>query len=375
MSVKKKKTVTRRNRSSKSDRSDYSYIKSDSPSYESDMYREVMKLHDSDDQKFLKEATLAYAKSRGVDIKFVKHAKDDYLSIIGKYAAIINGGGELTEKYKRSIDNAIDDLVAQGRLSKEEYTEETTEQPTGVVVTIQDRIREQVHAVTCHFDYWYDEICRGKPKKKDAPDPLSMMQAADFKAVHAAQTRKIYENDIAEIHAAINKEDEQLVEGYGAFTKTQLKNMLDFLESIVSACNMISQAKKAQRKVRKAPSIEKRVNKLKYLKKDSEYGLASVDPVSIIGAQTLWVFNVRQRKIGKYVAKDVSGLNVKGTSIVGFDEAGSVQKTLRKPKDQLSEFMSAGKVQLRKFLGGITTVETKLNGRINDAVVLLKVCK
>lgn len=372
---KKKKASPRRNRANPDNKHDYSYIKVDSSSHINDMYREVMKLHDADDQKFLKSAALSYAKSRGVDTKHISHAKDDYLCILGKYAAIINGGGELTEKYKKSIDDAIDELVSQAKSHKKSSKKVTEEVPEKVVVSIQDRIREQVYEVTCHFDYWYDKLARGNAKKKDAPNPLTMMQTADFKAPHAAQAKKIYENDIEEIKSAINKKDDQLVEGYGCFTKTQLKNMLEFLESIVSAANMISQAKKAQRKVRKPPSIEKRVSKLKYMKTDSEYGLASVDPVTIIGAQALWVFNVRQRKIGKYVAKDVSGLNIKGTSIIGFDEKASIQKTLRKPKEQLPEFMSAGKVQLRKFLDNINTVKTNLNGRVNDSVVLLKVVK
>ena len=51
----------------------------------------------------------------------------------------------------------------------------------------------------------------------------------------------------------------------------------------------------------------------------------------------------------------------------------SVQKTLRKPADQLKEFKSAGKVALRKFLDDINAVDTKLNGRINEEIMLLKV--
>lgn len=376
MPAKKKKKVTRKTRINKNAKQDYSFIRSDSPTHETDMYREVMRLHDLDDVKFLKNATITYAKNNGIDTKLIKKAKDTKLAIIGKYVAIVNGGGELTEKHQQSVDRAINQIIETAKNEKNQKQEEqTSEESPKNVVSIQDRIRDQVHEVTANFDYWYDEIARGKPKKKDAPDPLAMMQTADFKAVHASQVRKIYEGDIEEIKLAIAKKDQQLVEGYGAFTKTQLKNMLEFLESIVSAANMISQAKKAQRKVRKPPSVEKQVSKMKYLKSDTEYGLASVDPVSIIGAQALWVFNVRQRKIGKYVAKDVSGLGVKGTSIIDFDETMSVQKTLRKPKDQLPEFMSAGKVKLRKFLDEINTVETKLNGRINDAVVLLKVVK
>ena len=57
----------------------------------------------------------------------------------------------------------------------------------------------------------------------------------------------------------------------------------------------------------------------------------------------------------------------------GFSEMKSVQKTLRKPVDQLKEFKAAGKVALRKFLEDINAVDTKMNGRINEEIMLLKV--
>ena len=52
------------------------------------------------------------------------------------------------------------------------------------------------------------------------------------------------------------------------------------------------------------------------------------------------MFNIKTRKIGKYVATNIdpkgmqrqgSGLSVKGTSIIGYNETESIQKTLRKP--------------------------------------------
>jgi hypothetical protein len=85
------------------------------------------------------------------------------------------------------------------------------------------------------------------------------------------------------------------------------------------------------------------------------------------------VYNTKSRKLGKYVATEFAELGVKGTSIVNYDEIKSVQKTLRKPEEQLKEFKAAGKVQLRKFLDDIKAVDIKLNGRINEEVVLLKV--
>jgi hypothetical protein len=107
-----------------------------------------------------------------------------------------------------------------------------------------------------------------------------------------------------------------------------------------------------------------------------------VQPDQIIGANELWVFNIKTRKLGKYVAKNIdpkgmgrvgSGLSVKGTTIIGFNEIESVQKTLRKPADQLKEFKGAGKVKLRTFLDDIATLDTKMNGRINSDTVLVKI--
>ena len=105
-------------------------------------------------------------------------------------------------------------------------------------------------------------------------------------------------------------------------------------------------------------------------------------PDQIVKANELWVFNIKTRKIGKYIAKNIdpqgqqregTGLSVKGTTIIGFDEEKSIQKTLRKPDEQLQTFKSSGKVKLRTFLDDIKTIDTKLNGRCNPDTLLLKV--
>ena len=77
--------------------------------------------------------------------------------------------------------------------------------------------------------------------------------------------------------------------------------------------------------------------------------------------------------MGKYVAAVYQELSVKGASITGFNEDLSVQKTLRKPVDQLKEFKAANKVGLRKFLEDIKATDIKLNGRISEDTILLKV--
>ena len=115
------------------------------------------------------------------------------------------------------------------------------------------------------------------------------------------------------------------------------------------------------------------VRKVKYATEDTDLNLVSINPAEVIGAKEVWVYNKKTRKLGKYVAEAYKTLSVKGTTIINYDESKSVSKTLRKPEDQLKEFAKASKVQLRKFLEDIRATETKLNGRINEDILLLKV--
>jgi hypothetical protein len=138
---------------------------------------------------------------------------------------------------------------------------------------------------------------------------------------------------------------------------------------------MLMQEAKVNKKPRakKAVPADKIISKMKYLKTDQTTKLVSINPTDILGSKELWIYNIKTRKLGKYVAAEFNELGVKGTTIIGFDPIKSVQKTLRKPEEQLKEFKAAGKVVLRKFLEDIKAVDIKLNGRINEDTVLLKV--
>jgi hypothetical protein len=169
--------------------------------------------------------------------------------------------------------------------------------------------------------------------------------------------------------------DEQLREGYAHRSKKQIRSLIAFLQEVDSACTMLSQEAKVNRKPRakKAVPAEKIVGKMKYKKSDEALKLVSINPADILHSKELWVYNTKSRKIGKYVASEFNELGVKGTTITGFDEAKSVMKTVRKPEEKLKEFKAAGKVQLRKFLDDINATEARMNGRINEEIILLKV--
>lgn len=248
---------------------------------------------------------------------------------------------------------------------------------TGPVITIQERVRDAAMLMTEELENAY-EAFQLDPEGFDpkAFKVLNLLKGKGSKAAHARIIRDFYARDLAELEElAGGKGDDQLKEGYSHRTKKQIKAFIAFLKEIESACTMLMEEAKINRAPRKAKVVskDKLVAKLKYLKSNEPLKLVSINPADIIGAKELWTYNTKNRKLGKYVASDFHDLGVKGTSITGFDEVKSVQKTLRKPLDQLKEFKAAGKVQLRKFLEDINAVDTKMNGRINAEIMLLKV--
>jgi hypothetical protein len=170
---------------------------------------------------------------------------------------------------------------------------------------------------------------------------------------------------------------EQIKEGYSNLSKKDVTMFVKFFDTMFSDLDAYANLKKANRAVRKPKpkSADKIVSKLKFKTDDDRYKIVSIDPTTIVGASELWMFNTKNRKLGRYVAEEHARLTVKGTTVQFFDEKLSTQKTLRKPEVQLKEFGKAGKIALRTFMKDIKATETKMNGRLNEHVVLLKVSK
>lgn len=278
--------------------------------------------------------------------------------------------GRSTTKY---IKDSISRILEEGKNDVEE--EEDTSKPVIPAATIQDRLRETAGKMTEEIDYALDEFSMD-PETFDpkAIKVINLLKAKEAKAAHARIIKGFYTRTYDELQEAQQGECEQLKEAYGHLSKPQLKKLIAFYHEIISACDMLGQEAKVNRKPRakKAQPKEKIVAKLKYAKTNEQLKLVSINPAEIIGAKELWVYNTKSRKLGKYVASEYLELGVKGTSITGFNENSSVQKTLRKPEEQLKEFKAAGKVQLRKFLDDIRAVDIKLNGRINEDIILLR---
>ena len=318
-------------------------------------------------------------------IKSFKDTKDNRCSItVGAVAAnLLRGMPAVRADFNEGrntaqwLGHAIAKIVDEGKNDEVESEEGTVEVKSSVFVpSIQERTRDAAYAMTEEIEDAI-ELFQTDP---DAFDPkafklLNLLRGKQAKAAHARIIKDFYKRNYDELVEAATTKDEQLKEAYSHISKVNLKKITLFYSEVLSACDMLAQEAKVNKKPRAKKPTDKAkvVAKMKYLKQDDKLKLVSVNPQDIIGAGELWIFNTKTRKLGKYVAAEYQELGVKGTSITGFDEHKSVQKTLRKPEDQLKEFKAAGKVQLRKFLEDIKAVDIKLNGRLNEDTILLKV--
>jgi hypothetical protein len=297
------------------------------------------------------------------------------------------------EIYKEGIHKWILELAEEGAALVEEKKAEETSKKNVYVPSIQERIAEQAQEACDAIEEWLDGFVTNK-KKFDAKgfDFTSHFAKMKVSQAHARKIKGYYAGELAEAQliqklptpGEINREKDphksdmlaQLREGYSHLTKKDAATYLEALETLNGACDLVIDAAKATRKPRKKapPSKEKLIAKLKYLERDDKLQIVSVNPLELLDASEVWVYNVKTRKLGKYVADEYAKiLGVKGTTLVGYDESKSIQKTLRKPADTLKEFKKASKVKLRKFLDEIKTTDIKLNGRLNADTIILKV--
>jgi hypothetical protein len=287
--------------------------------------------------------------------------------------ADFNDGRSTAEWLSKSIAK----ILEEGKHDEVEPEEGTVEvKPAVHTPSIQERLRDVAFGMTEEIEDAI-EAFQTDPESFDpkAFKLLNLLRGRQAKAAHARIIKDLYSRNYDELVEAATTKDEQLKEAYAHLSKANLKKITLFYSEILSACDMLAQEAKINKKPRakKPTDKSKVVAKMKYLKQDDKLKLVSINPQDIIGAKELWVFNVKTRKLGKYVTTEFNDLNVKGTTVTGFDEFKSVAKTLRKPEDQLKDFKASGKVQLRKFLDDIKAVDIKLNGRINEDTILLKV--
>jgi hypothetical protein len=281
-------------------------------------------------------------------------------------------GLALTDAEVATINATIADYIAAGRSVKEvvEVAEVAVIRPN-----IQDRLREKMSEAAGELEGMYDEMIRAGGKMSADYKPISLLRSLNVAPQLIGTVKQVWERRLEELQAVAAGKDADLVEGYAHYGKLQVRNFVKFAEQVIADCGSYVQIKKSEKKPRakKAVPPEKVVARFKYAREFAELKLKSESATKLVGASEAWLYDSAKRKLIHVVADTHLGtFTVKGSAIVGFDPAATVQKTLRKPAEQIRSITGVGKPAARKAFKDIKATEVKFNGRGNDNLIILK---
>ena len=309
---------------------------------------------------------LEYMKKSGFEkaqIECVKRcSKYKIPTTIGWQSRMMMNGNQLSESSMNFFNQQLDILFAEGERVKREETEEAPK-PT---VDIQARVRDKANVIITNIEEELDLVMDGKEFsmytfcQANELNPQILNIVADY---YRPQMEEILSND------------EQVKEAYGKRQKFWSNFWNNFFTDIDRYLNNKKVVKVRKPREKKSKSAVDLVKNLKFQKEEPSLKVVSVHPTEIIGCQQLWVYNTKYRKLTQYLALGPAGIQVKGTTLTGWDVESSMSKTLRKPEQSLTELLSAGKVGVRSFMSSIKTSESKPNGRINQECILLRAIK
>lgn len=322
-----------------------------------------------------------YNESKKFTLQYLKDVKEnkDVIALIDKVpenkfqnlgfvCRMKMRGAPLTEKNLQWIDKFISSL-------KKEKTKVEEKKVVDIpVVSVQERTQEKSKEYIAEIENLLDTYITSKTTPKDT---FVFLQKLGVKNAHSTSIKKYLSKKLDEFESVLNTNDKILKEGYSNFSKKELKDMVNLIQNLIRDLDRISQVNKLNRKPRKvkAKPVEKVISKLQFKKDDDGLKITSSNPSDILGCSQLWVFNTKTRKLGVYISKDSSGLSLKGTTLLNFNEETSVQKTIRKPENLLHDFIKSTKITMKKTFASVSAVEQALTGRINSDTLLLKIFK
>ena len=314
------------------------------------------------DKKEAREYTREYLLSKGrkEDAKKLNRVKDIYVSTTA---------GWICRLYMRGCQLPLSSKDFMETKLREMFRTIVEEEPDDVApkVSIQDRVRERTQDIIGEIEEMLDN--------GEEFSLYDWLKAKEIPASYAAPIAAYYARWLTELIEAYEGRDAQLKEAYRYLTKRQLSERIKFMHSIVSDAEKygsVAKKTKAPRKPR-AVSKDKILKHLKYQREDGDFKVASINPEKILGAQELWCFNTKYKVLTVFRAIDRGGLQVKRSSIVGFDDKISMSRGCgRQAQSVVDTIVKGGKMVIRKQMEGLKTVKP-LQERINENTILLRV--
>lgn len=317
--------------------------------------------------KQLKNETLKYLKNNNSDknINILNKLDDSNFNIVGKYAWILNNNGILSEDSKKFFNDKLNQLFKKQKSydykrSKISASKRKESEGFQLFQSLEDLILEdQFNFESENYDKEASDLIYDHLSNKN-PNPSAIQNATKH---------------VQSLISEIKNSDDEHRESYGDY-----KNLLHILSLIKNELKTYKTNSKLKRKTEKEKSSArgkqarklKATQNLKYKKEEPNLKLVSINPMSIIGANTLMTYNTKTRKISIFYSQDSNGLNLRGTTIHNYDTEKSFQKILRDPKKQIEALRNVSLKRVEIVLNeNIKGKKQKVSGRINEHIVLM----
>jgi hypothetical protein len=312
------------------------------------------------------------AHDRRADVRLLKGIPDSAIRLTtGWLCRMTMVGLELHDAEQLKLQTQLREILD----SKQTEVTEVTEELTVAKPNIQDRLREKASECNGELDGMFDEFMLSGAKMTADFKPVTIMRGLNVAPQMISQISDNWKRKLTEFEAVVEGKDPQLVEAYSHLSKIQLRNVIKFCEAVVNDCGAYVQIKKVERKPRKVKAVppEKRAAKFKILAEFAELKLKSLPAASLVDKAEAWLYDSKKRKLIHLVADShTQSFTVKNNSVIGFSTVETVQKTLRKPAEQLKGIVGAGKPAARKAFKDIKATETAWNARGTENLIILK---
>ncbi len=238
-------------------------------------------------------------------------------------------------------------------------------------VSVQDRVRALATHHGAAIDEEIDKFTTSGYKSKFKP--ASYVKAYELSGSVAKNLVEFYRPHLNELREALVETDPEWRAAYQC-TDAQLKRYIEFMEGIVSALDAVVEKAAVQRKprARKYRPPEVVTKRMKHLPEFPDLGLSGVPVSLIVESQEAWFYDTDKRKLVWYKAADRDGLNVKGTTILNYDDKTSGVRPVRKP----AVFFKEHQTGVRALNRAWTMIRGKVSpvkSRTNDNMILLAV--
>jgi len=318
-------------------------------------------------ENFSKEDTKAILANPDYHFSFSHHAAGIYWLKIGN---------TLPNEYSKFIENITQyfkDIISNGKaiLAEKELIAVAAAESNVIVLSPQQRLAEKINNTIIRDLEDLEQAWMNNEKPN--LDVYAQFKKHGLTGAATAPVKSHIENWLLEYSDAYYGRCEQAIEAYSHLTAPELKRRIKVCEEMILDLDKVKSATKAIRKTKtpKIKSLDKQISKLKYCKENLEYKLVSIQPIKIIGAMRLYVFNTKTKEIFEYVSSSTKGFEIKGTTILNvLDE--SRRTRLRKPNEFLSIVQTKSARQIDNEWKKLTTKSNQVNGRINQDCILVR---